>query len=48
MRIDLLVYFSFIHSFVLRSLKLHFPVFRFGLGVGNRVGLITMKGADYN
>ena len=28
MGIDLLVYFSFIHSFVLRSLKLHFPVSR--------------------
>ena len=48
MSIDPLVHFSFIHSFVVRSLKLHFPVFRCGLGVGNRVGLITMKGADYN
>ena len=48
MRIDPLVHFSFIQSFVLRSLKLHFPVYRFVLGVGNRVGLITMKGTYYN
>ena len=28
-------------GFVFRSLKLHFPVLRFGLGVGNRMRLTT-------
>ena len=36
--IDPLVYFTFIQGFIFRSLKLHFPVLRFGLGVDN-----TMK-----
>ena len=40
----IMAYISFIQGFLFRSLKLHLPVLNFGLGVANRMGLITIKG----